>query len=112
VYVRPFPDAGQAKYQVSTAGGFVPLWAPDGRTLYYFTLPGQVMAVEVLPGSTFTRGQQRALYTAPDLLGLESSWDISPDGQRFVAIRSRGLGSDNELVLVKNFGTELNERVR
>ncbi len=112
VYVRPFPNAGQAKYQVSTAGGFVPLWAPDGRTLYYFTQQGQVMAVEVLPGPTFARGQQRALFTAPDFLGLESSWDISPDGQRFVAIRSRGLGRDNELVLVKNFGTELKVRVR
>ncbi|MDH4045275.1 MAG: serine/threonine-protein kinase, partial [Gemmatimonadota bacterium] len=35
VYVRPFPDAKRAKWQVSIEMGDAPLWAPNGRRLYF-----------------------------------------------------------------------------
>ena len=112
VYVRPFPEAGEAKWQVSTAGGFTPRWAPDGRTLYYRSAAGEMIAVDLPPSSTFVPGERRVLFQLTDIVGAESSWDVTPDGERFVMIRSRGLGSDSELVMVENFFTELNERVR
>ena len=34
IYVRSFPEPG-ARFQVSAEGGYEPVWAPDGRTLYY-----------------------------------------------------------------------------
>jgi hypothetical protein len=34
VYVFPFPDVNNGKWQVSTSGGNSPLWSPRGRELY------------------------------------------------------------------------------
>ena len=112
VYVRPFPGAGTAKWQVSTAGGFAPLWAPDGRTLYFRSSTRELIAVDLPPSSTFVPGERQALFQLTDIVGNESSWDVTPDGERFVMIRSRGLESDSELIMVENFFTELRERVR
>ncbi len=35
IYVRPFPETGSAKWQVSTAGGNEPKWSSTGRELFY-----------------------------------------------------------------------------
>ena len=35
IYVRPFPDAASARWQVSTAGGFSPVWSHSGKELFY-----------------------------------------------------------------------------
>jgi len=35
VYVRPFPDAAEGRYQVSTAGGDTPWWSRDGHELFF-----------------------------------------------------------------------------
>ena len=110
--IRPFPDAGRARWQVSTSSGVWPLWAPDSGTLYFRTRAGQVIAAEVLEGATFAAGEQRELFTLAEILGGDVTWDLAPDGEHFVVIRSRGLGADGELVLVDNITTELTERVR
>ena len=36
VYVQPFPGPG-GKWQISTNGGTVPVWAPNGRELFYMS---------------------------------------------------------------------------
>ena len=35
IYVRPFPNVDDGKWQVSTAGGASPVWSPDGQELFY-----------------------------------------------------------------------------
>ena len=35
VYVRPFPDANAGRWQVSRNGGNEPVWAHNGRELFY-----------------------------------------------------------------------------
>jgi Tol biopolymer transport system component len=65
VYVRPFPDATSARWQVSVDGGSEPLWAPDGRELFYRTRSGGVMAVPVTPGATFIYGTPQLLFREP-----------------------------------------------
>ena len=35
VYVRPFPNTNDGKWQVSTDGGQEPVWAHSGRELFY-----------------------------------------------------------------------------
>ena len=37
VYVRPFPDAGSARWQVSVAGGRDPMWSHSGKELFYWS---------------------------------------------------------------------------
>jgi len=46
VYVRPFPDVNKRKWPVSTGGGILPLWSPDGGELFYYS-GDAVMAVPV-----------------------------------------------------------------
>jgi len=36
VYVTPFPGPG-AQTRIDRAGGGMPVWGPDGKTVYYFT---------------------------------------------------------------------------
>src|SRR4029453_1362776 len=45
VYVRPFPDAGSARWQVSVAGGRDPMWSHSGKELFYWSTPGKMMSV-------------------------------------------------------------------
>ena len=35
IYVRPFPNVTDARYQISTAGGRTPAWTPDGHDLFF-----------------------------------------------------------------------------
>ena len=48
IYVRPFPAVAGGQSQVSTAGGRRPLWARDGRELFY-------LAPSIGPTSTLMR---------------------------------------------------------
>ena len=35
VFIRPFPNVGDARVQVSPGGGTAPRWSHDGREVYY-----------------------------------------------------------------------------
>ena len=64
VYVRPFPGgapSGSGKWQISTGGGFHPIWSRDGRELFYETLSDNRIMVRHLHGeSRFVRRRQTA----------------------------------------------------
>ena len=47
VYVRPFPNVGARRWQISTGGGAGPRWTRGGRELVYVDGQGRVMAVTV-----------------------------------------------------------------
>ena len=108
VYVRPFPDATSARWQVSVDGGSEPLWAPSGRELLYRTRSGGVMAVPVTRGATFIYGTPQLLFREPayEVHQYHSIWDVSPDGERFIMVRNEGTDR-SELVLVLNWRQEL-----
>ena len=110
VYVRPFPDAGSSIVQVSTTGGFRPLWARNGQELFYINSAGELVAVQFTGGSTFAAGRQDVLFSTADYLALTHQFDVSLDDQRFVMLRVEEAPSV-ELILVQNFFEELKERV-
>ena len=71
------------------------------------------MVVEVLPGPTFVTGERRVLFS---MQGYRSNpqhqqYDVTPDGQRFVMIRNRGVEETSELIVVENFFEELKAKV-
>lgn len=35
IFVRPFPNLDGGRWRISTEGGLDPIWAADGRTLFY-----------------------------------------------------------------------------
>jgi serine/threonine-protein kinase len=90
VYVRGFPEPG-APRQVSEGGGREPVWARNGRELFY-RLGDRILAVPVRTGRSFEAGAPRVLFEGPFAGEQETSgsqsYDVSPDGQRFLMVRS------------------------
>jgi serine/threonine-protein kinase len=106
IYVQPFPGPG-TRYLVSTNGGKEPVWSHDGRELFYRESTA-VMAVSVESGDSFRAGAPNLLFDGPyqaDAVG-HASYDVSPDGQRFLMIRNPDVGL-TELRVVLNFAEEL-----
>jgi Tol biopolymer transport system component len=85
VYVRPFPGPG-GKVMISTNGGRSPLWAPNGRELYYRDPAGtKVMAVEITTEPSFNAGIPRLLFEVENVhISTARNYDISTDGRRFL----------------------------
>ena len=88
VYVQPYPGPG-GKWQISTEGGFEPLWARSGRELFYRS-GNKVMVVAVETGAPFTVSKPKMLFEGRYVLspGFYPYWDIHPDGQRFAMIQA------------------------
>jgi Tol biopolymer transport system component len=112
VYVRPFPNAGTTKWQVSTAGGAEPIWSRSGQELFYKS-SGELVAAAVLPGATFGVGERQVLFS---IAGYEShvakrTYDLTPDGRRFVMVRLAATPRA-ELIVVENAFEELKAKVR
>jgi hypothetical protein len=110
VMVRAFPGPG-AVSQVSTEGGWEPLWTPDGKTLVYRTLDGK----EIL-GAAFQPGTPPKLE-APRVLVQGAFWpgmvfgrmyDLAPDGKRFYAMAMpEPIPKVDQYVVVLNWVEEL-----
>ena len=113
LYVRPFPEVNDGRWQVSTAGGSQPVWARDGSELFYMNQRGDLMSAEILAGSSFAVGQQSVLFNTAGYytFAFHPQYDVSTDGQQFVMIRFRGVGEAGDLVVVENFLQELKTKV-
>ena len=62
VYVERYPSMGD-RQTISTAGGRLPLWAPDGRELFFVALDArQLFVVPVQTAPTFVAGRPRVLF--------------------------------------------------
>jgi serine/threonine protein kinase len=87
VYVSPFPGPGP-RIPVSAGGGDSPLWAPDGRELYYVR-NDRMMGVTVAGGATLSVSAPRMLYEGRyrGNLNTITPFDISRDGRRFLRIQ-------------------------
>jgi eukaryotic-like serine/threonine-protein kinase len=114
IYVRPFPDVGSGRWQISTDGGTRPVWARTGRELFYYIPPGTIMAVPIELRPSFDAGTPRALFTADYPAQLaHRPYDVSPDGQRFLMIKavSGEAAPPPQLVVVQHFDDELRRLV-
>ena len=112
--MRPFPDVGSAKWQVSLSGGFTPVWAHNGRELFYLDGTRAMVAVTVQPGSTFTVVGQRVLFPAMaySFAGGYPTYDVTPDDKRFVMIRSVAATAETEMVLIQHWAEDLKRRAQ
>ena len=115
IFVRPFPDAGASRSQISTNGGSEPVWAHSGRELFYRSASNELVATQVTTEDlALTSGQQTLLFSMADYLrGFnDQQYDVSPDDQSFVMLR---IGDDevgaSELILVVNWFEELRQRM-
>jgi Tol biopolymer transport system component len=118
VYVCPFPKVSGGKWQISESGGTRPLWSPDGKELFYLAPPDgmpAMMAVSVDTASTFHATNATRLFSGPYFTALNGrTYDISPDGQRFLMVKAAGepaASSFPKVVVIENWFEELQRRV-
>ena len=113
IYVVPFPNAGDAKWSVSTSGGREPLWSHSGRELFYRNGLGEMVAVQVETEPTFSPGQPEVLFSATEFQGSSAhrQYDLRPDDQRFIMIRQTGDVDATEPIIVQNWFEVLKARV-
>ncbi|MGH9198617.1 MAG: hypothetical protein ACRD1T_23150, partial [Acidimicrobiia bacterium] len=105
VYVRPYPGPDR-RWLVSTQGGTHPLWSRNGSELFYRS-GNKMMAVSVSTGPEIVFSPPRLLFDQRYSFTSQTvaSYDVSPDGQRFVMVKD---DSDaGRLNLVLNWFDEL-----
>ncbi len=109
VYVRPFPGPDM-RIPISGGGGVQPLWAKDGKQLFY-RWGDQVWAVDIRTDGGFTAGKPRMLFDKAgySLGGPVRSYDLSLDGKRFLMVKleQRKPEPVTEMILVQNWFEEL-----
>jgi serine/threonine protein kinase/Tol biopolymer transport system component len=117
IFVARFPD-GSMRRQISTSGGSEPLWAANGREVFYRRRMGesdllQVIAVDVATQPSFTAGAPRALFE-------EKSWTsdvptpmyaVTPDAQHFLLLKPSTVEPARQIQVVLNWFEELKRRI-
>jgi Tol biopolymer transport system component len=108
IYVRPFPtpSGGGGQWLVSAGGGTHPRWRRDGKELLYLSPDNKLMAVEVSSSvSAFQIVGLKALFEVPPVVvGTDlPTWDISPDGQRFLISAPTSAGDNSPVTVVLNW---------
>ena len=79
VYVVSFPTP-DAKFQISTKGGRIPVWSRDGRELYFISGDSKMMAVNInTVGGKFQASVPQPLFDVR--LGNNPNFDVSKDGR-------------------------------
>jgi len=107
VYVQEFPEA-KSKWQVSASGGTDAFWRNDGRELYYRARDLSLMAVPVQTAPTFTSGTPVALFKAPfALINARGLYRASPDGKRFLILRTLSKEAIPPLTVVLNWAVAI-----
>ena len=113
IYLRSFPTLDQ-KRQVSNGSGRQPLWRKDGKELFYLTLDGKLMTVDVQSGASLETGTPKLLFRTP----IEGNPDlgqyaVAANGQRFLIMEPvrEGAGSAiEEFQIELNWFSKLNTR--
>jgi serine/threonine-protein kinase len=109
IYIRPFPNVEEGKWQISRDGGTEPAWSPLGQELF-FRNGGAMMVVGIKTEPTFMPGSPVVLFTGRYTSGIAVNYDISPDGQRFLMIKEDE-GQPGQINVVFNWFEELKRLV-
>ena len=125
VYVRPFPNINDGKWQASTDASFGPLWNRAGGELFFFDNQDlSQMRVSFELGSFSDNGKPGLInFGSPQQLFIRTTsvtpttqpvWAYSPDRENFLIIEpedtntsDRVLSAQTNLVVVENIYSEL-----
>ncbi len=116
VYVQPYPGPG-SRHQISARGGTQPVWARNGRELFY-TVPdstatvdfSRMMVVDVTTAPTFTAGIPKPLESVVRLTNPIRGYDVTADGKRFITVRDNERSPEPppaHMIVVQNWLEEL-----
>jgi serine/threonine-protein kinase len=114
VYVRPYPPNAGGKWQVSTVQGNFPRWSRTQPYLYYVGGDNRIQAVDyTVSGGVFIPDKPRPWASTPiQSTGTYPSYDIAPDGKRFVVFPlSEASGGTVHVTFLLHFFDELKRRL-
>jgi len=114
VYVRPFPNVDDGRWQISTDGGTEAMWAHSGEELFFINGAGELVAVQVETEIGFEMGEHQVLFQTEGWRRASAArhyYDITPDDQRFIMIRDLGSAVTTDVIIVENFFEELKAKV-
>lgn len=112
VYVQSFPTGG-GKWQISTDGGTEPVWSRNGRELFY-RAGDRVMRVTIDASRGFKASKPQPLFEGKYKLEsatLLSSYDLAPDGRRFLMMRSEQQTAPTRLNVVSGWFEDMKHRL-
>jgi Tol biopolymer transport system component len=103
VFVAPFPGPGD-RTQISVNGGNLPQWRGDGKEIFYRTPDNRMVATEITTaGGRVVAGRSQTLFDMGNVRRGGMSWDVSPDGQRFLVVTPVDVRSETSLGLLQNW---------
>jgi Tol biopolymer transport system component len=110
VYVQAFPEPGR-KWQVSTQGGTIPIWSPEGGTLYYIAADRKLTRVGVSTTPTFDAGVPETFSPVPlAAIAARNLLVKTPDGQRFLGVFAAGNATATPTTVVLEWNAALPPR--
>ncbi len=116
IYVRPFPNVEDGKWQVSSGGGLDPRWSADGGSLFYRNTSGLMRtSIQIVPtfsSSTPMPAIGREVRIGSGASSVARQYDVSADGLRVLVMKD---GDDTaerpDLNVVLNWFEELKRLV-
>ena len=112
ISVRPFPNVNDGHWTISTGGGTRPLWTRRGTELFYLDSASAMTRVPIQTAPTFSAGTPTKVFDTPYVIGPAGrTYDVSPDGQRFLMIKDVGTEQVPSMVVVLNWLEELKAKL-
>ena len=108
VTVEPFLTKG-APTRVSSGGARLPRWSRDSHELFYVASDGRLMTVAVATTPGLHLGAATPLFSVPSDHAW-SSFDVAPDGKRFLALVPEVSVTQQPLTIVVNAPQEWSNR--
>jgi Tol biopolymer transport system component len=105
VYVASFP-AFRDERRVSANGAGAPLWRKDGKELFYITLDGKFMSVDVKCGARLVTGVPKVLFQVPFPVDVRTIvYCVTENGNKFIL--GEPVDRNKSLTVVLNWTTGL-----
>jgi Tol biopolymer transport system component/predicted Ser/Thr protein kinase len=115
VYVRPFPGPG-GKWQISNAGGQLPLWSRNGRELFFESLEDRIMVTDYESKNESFVADKPRMWSDQQIrdLGTVPNYALAPDGKRFAVCPNLSAETEEKgdvhMAFLMNFYDELRRR--
>ena len=117
VYVRPFPDVDNGRWQISSEGGVEPRWSRDGRELIFSFGGGPITRIvwsaAIAAGRAFSADQPKIMAKLTSNFSV--AYDVAPDGRLLfhipASISASGLTRLSQIVVAEHWFEELRVRV-
>jgi Tol biopolymer transport system component len=110
VYITPFSETAGQEYKISTGSGVQPRWRKDGKELYYLTLDGKMMAVDIMANTKIVHGKPTELFdTKLSVDPIRDQYDVSSDGKRFLLLKPLAEAESTPITVTFNWTKLLNQ---